>query len=95
MKMIDVTNSHFDLVNQQLANTDAQAVRVYTIGPTTVVYSHAPTHDNLVLVNHQRPLRDKEVDFAIQRLFEQSQRDNLEILEGDYFIEIERRHLSA
>ncbi|MFZ2379147.1 MAG: DUF1827 family protein, partial [Trichococcus flocculiformis] len=28
MKLIDVTNSHADLVREQLANTDAQFVKV-------------------------------------------------------------------
>ena len=35
MKMIDVTNSHYDLVTKQLECSDASIVKVYTLGPTT------------------------------------------------------------
>ena len=52
MKMIDVTNSHYDLVTKQLA---------------------------------------KEIDFAIAKLFQQNNRDNVEILEAHNFVELELR----
>lgn len=91
MKMIDVTNSHYTLVTQQLANTDTSMMKVYTIGPTTVIYTEAPTHHNIVILNKKRAIRPKEIDFAIQRLFKQSTRDKIEILEGHNFIELEKR----
>ena len=91
MKMIDVTNSHYDLVTQQLACSDASIVKVYTIGPTTVFYSSAPTHQNIIVINKKRPVRPKEVDFAIERLFKQATRDNIEILEAHNFVELELR----
>ncbi|MCW6663380.1 DUF1827 family protein [Aerococcaceae bacterium NML190073] len=89
MKMIDVTNSHYTLVTEQLASTDASVVKVYTIGPTTVIYTEAPTHRNIVLVNKVRPIRAKEIDFTIERLFQQSTRDKIEILEAHNFVEME------
>lgn len=91
MKLIDVTNSHFDLVSQQLANTDAQVVRVFTIGPTTVIYSEAPTHANVVIVNKSRKIRDAELDFVVEKLFKQTNPSQLEILSGPNFIEVEKR----
>ena len=51
MKMIDVTNSHYDLVTKQLECSDASIVKVYTLGPTTVFYSAAPTHKNIIVIN--------------------------------------------
>ncbi len=65
MKMIDVTNSHYDLVTKQLECSDASIVKVYTLGPTTVFYSAAPTHKNIIVINKSRPVRAKEIDFAI------------------------------
>ncbi|WP_124058016.1 DUF1827 family protein [Vaginisenegalia massiliensis] len=89
MKMIDVTNSHYELVTQQLANTDASVIKVFTIGPTSVIYSEAPSHTNIVMVNKKRPIRQKEIDFTIKRLLLQDNRDQVDILEGHNFIEIE------
>ena len=62
MKMIDVTNSHYDLVTKQLECSDASIVKVYTLGPTTVFYSAAPTHKNIIVINKNRPvlLRSEE-----------------------------------
>ena len=91
MKMIDVTNSHYDLVTKQLECSDASIVKVYTLGPTTVFYSSAPTHKNIIVINKNRPVRAKEIDFAIAKLFQQNNRDNVEILEAHNFVELELR----
>lgn len=89
MKLIDVTNSHLDLVTRQLENTDAQNVRVFSVGPSTVINTQASTHQNLVIINKTRPIRDKEIDFVIEKLFPACHRKDLEILSGPNFIEIE------
>lgn len=89
MKLIDVTNSHLDLVTRQLENTDAHNVRVYSIGPSTVINTQANTHQNLVIINKSRPIRDKEIDFVVQKLFPSCHREELEILTGPNFVEIE------
>ncbi|WP_140405513.1 DUF1827 family protein, partial [Enterococcus sp. 8E11_MSG4843] len=39
MKLINVTNSHSRLVLNQLENTDAELVKVYTAGDTTVIFT--------------------------------------------------------
>lgn len=89
MKLIDVTNSHTTLVTRQLENTDCHSIRVYSLGPSTVIYSQAATHQNLVIVNKTRPIRQKEIDFTISKLFPMCRLQDLEILTGPDFIEIE------
>lgn len=91
MKLIDVTNSHHELVTKQLENTDAQSVRVYTLGPTTVIMTTAPTHQNIVVVNKSRTVRDREVNFVISKLFSDASQNDLEIITCHNFVEIERR----
>ncbi|MFD2728327.1 DUF1827 family protein [Enterococcus camelliae] len=61
MKLINVTNSHSRLVMQQLEHTDAELVKVYTAGDITVVYTVAPTHYEILLVNKKRALKANEV----------------------------------
>lgn len=68
MKLINVTNSHSRLVRNQLENTDAEMVKVYTAGNTTVIYTAAPAHDEIVIVNKKRNLLDKEIQ-EIQNFF--------------------------
>ncbi|HIY57756.1 MAG TPA: DUF1827 family protein [Candidatus Tetragenococcus pullicola] len=62
MKLINVTNSHSRLVMQQLENTDAEMVRVYTAGNTTVIYTEAPLHNEILLVNKKRAISPFEID---------------------------------
>ncbi len=45
MKFVNVTNSHSRLVLNQLENTDAHMVKVYTAGNTMIVYTEAPEHN--------------------------------------------------
>ncbi len=39
MRLINVTNSFRNLVNQQLSGADARLVKVFSLGQTTVVYT--------------------------------------------------------
>lgn len=91
MKLIDVTNSHHELVTRQLENTDAKNIRVYSLGPSTVINTQAQKHQNIVIVNKNRPIRDKEINFVINKLFPQCNLNAIEILRGHNFIEIEWR----
>lgn len=68
MKMIDVTNSHSRLVAQQLENTDAQFVRVYSLGQTTVFFTRAAAHIEILLINKQRNVKSTELDFTLDYL---------------------------
>ncbi len=64
MKLINVTNSHSQLVYNQLENTDANMIKVYTIGNTTVIYTDAYKHAEIVLKNDNRNILPSEVDFV-------------------------------
>lgn len=61
MKLINVTNSHSRMVKNQLENTDAELVKVYTDGSTTVIYTVAPSHNEILLINKKRNLRSSEI----------------------------------
>ena len=62
MKLINVTNSHSRLVLNQLENTDAELVKVYTAGDTTVIFTSAPYHNEILLINKKRNIRPTEID---------------------------------
>ena len=68
MHLIDVTNSYRDLVQRQLAATNSQFVKVYSLGNTTVVYSETADKIEIVMENHKRSIRQDEVEFVIKRL---------------------------
>lgn len=87
MKLINITNGHAQLVNQQLSATDAKLVKVYSLGQSTVIYSEAPTHKNVVIINKNRPVKEVEIDFVIQRTLHAA-KEELEILHVSNFVEI-------
>lgn len=62
VKLINVTNSHSRLVLNQLENTDAELVKVYTAGDTTVIFTSAPNHNEILLINKKRNIRPTEVE---------------------------------
>lgn len=62
MKLINVTNSYTPLVNNQLENTDAYLVEVYSAGNTTIVYTEAAQHAEILLTNKHRTIKQTEVD---------------------------------
>ena len=87
MKLIDITNSHSQLVNEQLANTDAFYIKVYSLGQTTVFYADAATHRDIVILNKKRRIKDVEIEFVVHRLFHMEP-DGLDIIHADNFVEI-------
>lgn len=68
MHLIDVTNTYRNLVERQLASTNSQYVKVYSLGNTTVVYSETTDKIEIVMENHKRAIRQDEVEFVIKRL---------------------------
>lgn len=89
MRLVNSTNSNPELVREQLANTDAYLVELYTLGHTHIVFTQANTHDNLILLNKKRMIKDSEIDFVLKRLFKTHRNDpRLEIIPCDYFVEI-------
>lgn len=87
MKIIDVTNSHPDLVREQLANTDANFVKVYSLGQTTVIFTGAPTHEDIILLNRNRRVKQNEIDFVLSKLTVWSD-DDVEVMPGHNFVEL-------
>lgn len=71
MKIINTTNSHSQLVQNQLANTDAFLVETYSAGNTDVVFTQAPHHYELLISNKYRAIQPSEVtkirDFFLRR----------------------------
>lgn len=68
MRLINTTNSHAELVVNQLRNTDATLVEVYSAGNTDVIFTQAPRHYELLITNKHRAIQEKEID-QIQEFF--------------------------
>lgn len=87
MRLIDITNSYPHLVSQQLAHTDTQYVKVYSLGATTVVYTQAPTHDELLFTNETRNVQDQELRFTLEKLCDVTL-DEVTVVRGPRLAEI-------
>ncbi|MFL2099255.1 DUF1827 family protein [Desemzia sp. FAM 23989] len=87
MKLIDVTNSHSHLVNNQLENTDAVFIKVFSLGSTTVIFSGAPTHQDVILQNKNRNIKNSEIHFAIENILEVNPED-VEIFPAPHLVEL-------
>ncbi|WP_314060363.1 DUF1827 family protein [uncultured Vagococcus sp.] len=89
MKLIDVTNSYPDLVNKQLENTDANFIKVFTLGKSSVIYTEAPTHKEILITNKQRNIKKDEVETVLRRLVKDpNDKDSLSIIKLDGIVEI-------
>jgi len=97
MKLINVTNNHPRLVLNQLESTDAQLVEVYSAGNTSVIYTEAPFHNEIVVINKERTIKNQEID-DIKKFFKRRMRefnydeDNIYTLETDSVVEISIPH---
>lgn len=76
MRIINTTSSHPELVRNQLQNTDAKLVEVYSAGNTDVVFTKAPKHYELLISNKYRAIKDEELEaireFFLKRKIDQS-----------------------
>lgn len=79
MRLINVTNSHSTLVNNQLQNTDSTLVEVYSAGNTDVIFSQSQNRYEIVISNNYRPIREKEID-SIREFFLKRKIDKNNIL---------------
>ena len=68
MHLIDVTNNYSDLVHSQLNTTDANYVKVYSLGNTSVIYTESKDSIGIALENHDRRVREDEIELVIMRL---------------------------
>ena len=87
MKLIDVTNSHPRLVSQQLQNTDTNFIKIFSLGTTTVIFSEAKTHKDIVLRNKHRGIKKSEINYALENILETSI-DNVEVIFAPHMAEI-------
>lgn len=89
MKLIDVTNSYPDLVNKQLENTDANFIKVFTLGKTSVIYTEAPAHKEILITNKQRNIKKDEIETVLRRLVKDpNDKDSLSIIRLEGLVEI-------
>ncbi|HEO3808679.1 TPA: DUF1827 family protein [Streptococcus agalactiae] len=76
MRLINTTSSHPELVRNQLQNTDAKLVEVYSADNTDVVFTKAPKHYELLISNKYRAIKDEELEaireFFLKRKIDQS-----------------------
>ncbi|GFH41194.1 DUF1827 family protein [Pseudolactococcus insecticola] len=94
MKIINVTSNYPELVHEQLRNTDALTVEVYSAGNTDVVYTRASTHHEIIVTNKHRAIRPEEREeikqFFIKKRIDQKKIDknNISTIEEPKLIEI-------
>ena len=62
LRLINTTSSHPELVRNQLQNTDAHLVEVYSAGNTDVIFTQAPKHYELLISNKYRAIKEDELD---------------------------------
>jgi hypothetical protein len=97
MKLINVTNNHPRLVLNQLESTDAQLVEVYSAGNTSVIYTEAPFHNEIAVINNERAIKDKEINI-IKKFFQRKMKnfnydiDNIYVTKEDNLVEISIPH---
>lgn len=68
MRLINTTANHAQMVKNQLRNTDAILVEVYSAGNTDVIFTQAPKHYELLISNKHRAIKDDEL-LAIREFF--------------------------
>lgn len=92
MKLINVTNSHSRLVRNQLENTDAELVKVYTAGNTTVIYTVAPAHNEILMINKKRNIRQNEIDeiktYFLRKMPQEPSVEDIHVIQENGFVEI-------
>ncbi|CEN28935.1 MAG: DUF1827 family protein [Lactococcus sp.] len=94
MKIINVTNNFPNLVNEQLRNTDALTVEVYSAGNTTTIFTRASTHYELIITNKHRAIRPDEREsiqtFFLKKRIDQSiiDKNNISIIDEPRLLEI-------
>ncbi|HIX01585.1 MAG TPA: DUF1827 family protein [Candidatus Ligilactobacillus excrementigallinarum] len=68
MQLIDVTNSYARVISQELLQSSAHFIKVYTLGNSKVVYKKKRDTAEIVISNKVRPITDKEVNFVTDKL---------------------------
>lgn len=83
MKFINTTNSHTQLVQNQLENTDAFLIETYSVGNTDVIFTQAPLHYELLITNKHRAIQEREIqgirEYFLKRKIDVNQIDQSRI----------------
>lgn len=89
MKLIDITNSNRDFVQKQLDNTDATFVKVFSYGPTTICYTKAPKHIEILYSNKKRNIKNSEIENTLPVLLQNDnvQQNDLDAIRLDGYVE--------
>lgn len=89
MKLIDITNSNRDFVQKQLDNTDATFVKVFSYGPTTICYTKAPKHIEILYSNKKRNIKNSEIDSTLPVLLQNDdvEQNDLDAIRLDGYVE--------
>ena len=88
MKLINTTNSYSSLVENQLLNTDANLIKVYSLGRTTVVYTRRPKVIEIVLENRHRSIQEPEIKKVVEELLGKEERNNYTVIKKKGLAEI-------
>lgn len=70
MKLIDITNNNRHFIQKQLDNTDATFVKMFSYGPTTICYTKAPKHIEILYRNKKRNIKDSEINATLPILLQ-------------------------
>lgn len=81
MRLINTTSSHPELVRNQLQNTDARLVEVYSAGNTDVIFTQAPKHYELLISNKYRAIKEDELE-VIREFFMKRKIDPAIVISG-------------
>ncbi len=96
MKLVDVTNSYAHLVSKQLENTDANLVRVFSLGKTLTIFSTANTHIEIVLFNETRDIKPNEIQHVVSKLLNLDvDSPEIDIIRSNGLVEISMRVVPA
>ena len=90
MKLVDITSSNRQLVQNQLDNTDATFVKIYTYGNTTIIMSKATGHIEILYRNKQRNIKQNEIDETLPKLLKDQAVDtqNMDSITLDGYVEL-------
>ena len=87
MKLIDVTNNHSELVVEQLENTNANFIKVFSLGSTTVICSGSSMSKDVILLNESRAIKNSEINFVLKNVLDTTI-DNVEFIYAPNIVEL-------
>ncbi|MFZ1252580.1 MAG: DUF1827 family protein, partial [Trichococcus flocculiformis] len=60
---------------------------VYSLGQTTVIFTGATTHEDVIILNKNRRVKQSEIDFVLTKLLHLTV-DDVEVMPGHNFVEL-------